>query len=132
MKLSNPKVAEFVRFCLVGLAATAIHYGLYLALIHGFRIEREIWINVSYTIGYLVSWCVNLYLTAHFTFKEEVTVKRGIGFAVSHVINYALHIVFLNLFLHVGVPQQFAPIPVYCVVVPINFVLVRTVFKRLK
>jgi putative flippase GtrA len=126
------KIGEFVRFCLVGVAATAIHYGIYLAIIRCFHIEEDLWTNVAYTIGYVLSWFVNLYLTAHFTFREKVTVKRGVGFAVSHGVNYALHILFLNLFLYLGVPQQWAPIPVYCIVVPINFILVRTVFKKLK
>jgi hypothetical protein len=45
-------------------------------------------------------------------------------------VNYLLHMLFLNLFLWIGVAEQWAPIPVYCLVVPINFLLVRTVFKR--
>ena len=132
MKFPKDRIWEFVRFCMVGLIATIIHYGVYLALIRCFHVEKELWINVAYTVGYLLSWCVNLFLTARFTFQEEVSAKRSVGFAVSHGINYLLHIVFLNLFLWLGMSRQMAPIPVYCIVVPINFILVRTVFKRLK
>lgn len=132
MNFPRERIGEFVRFCLVGAAATAIHYGIYLVIIRCFHIEEGLWTNVAYTIGYVLSWFVNLHLTARFTFREKVTVKRGMGFAVSHGINYVLHILFLNLFLYVGVPQQWAPIPVYCIVVPVNFILVRTVFKKLK
>lgn len=131
MNIRNPKYVEFFRFCLVGVVATILHYGIYLLLLKVFKIDSQIGENVAYSIGYLLSWCANLWLTAKFTFKEKVTVKRGIGFAVSHAVNYVLHLLFLNLFLSFGVSSQVAPIPVYCIVVPINFLLVRTVFKKL-
>lgn len=130
--LSNPKIREFIRFCIVGIIATGLHYGIYLALIYSIRLENEIWTNAAYTLGYVISFCCNMWLTAHFTFKEQLNVKKGAGFAVSHAINYGLHIGFLNLFLWLGVPEQWAPIPVYCLVVPINFLLVRIVFKKIK
>ena len=123
---------EFVRFCLVGVLATAIHYGIYYLLNLIVGDERQIWTNINYTTGYLVSWLCNLWLTALFTFKKDVTVSKGIGFAVCHLINYGLHLLFLNLFLSLGMPRNLAPIPVYAIVIPINFILVRTVFKRFR
>lgn len=123
---------EFVRFCIVGVIATGLHYGIYLLLIRLVHLDGELWTNVAYTIGYILSFCCNLWLTAHFTFHESVNVKRGVGFTISHAINYGLHIGFLNLILWLGMPEQWAPIPVYCLVVPINFILVRTVFKKIK
>lgn len=129
--LSNQKIREFIRFCVIGVVATLIHYGIYYALIKGAHIEGELWINVAYTIGFVISWCCNLWLTAHFTFKTTVSVKRGVGFAVSHGINYLLHLGFLNLFLWMGISATIAPWLVFCCVIPINFILVRTVFKKL-
>lgn len=129
--LDKNHFGEFLRFCIVGLIATAIHYGLYVALISVIQVDHDLWLNVAYTIAYIVSWACNLFLTAHFTFNERVTFKRGIGFAISHGVNYLLHILFLNIFLWLGLSKQLAPLPVFCIVVPINFILVRTVFKRL-
>ena len=117
---------EFVRFCVVGVIATGIHYGVYLLLL------RLMPANPAYTIGYVVSLGCNLLLTSLFTFRERITWKRTLGFLASHGVNYALHIAFLNLFLYFGVEERWAPILVYCLVVPINFILVRTVFKKLK
>ena len=127
----DARSGEFVRFVIVGLIATGIHYGIYLLLIKLIPIERTLWTNIAYALGYLISWCCNLWLTAHFTFRESITLGKGIGFAVCHLINFGLHILFLNVFLWMGVSETWAPIPVYCLVVPINFILVRTVFKRL-
>ena len=115
---------EFLRFCIVGLVATGIHYGVYLFLI------RWLNTNLAYSIAYIISLSCNLLLTASFTFKANVTVKRTAGFVASHGVNYLLHIAFLNLFLFLGVAEKWAPIPVFCLVFPINFILVRTVFKR--
>lgn len=122
----SQRLREFVRFGIVGVLATIIHYGVYLLL------DRWIEVNIAYTIGYVVSLCCNLWLTAHFTFKTSVTPKRTVGFVASHGVNYLLHILFLNLFLWIGVSEEWAPVPVYCVVFPINFLLVRTAFKKLK
>lgn len=128
--LRSPKFGEFIRFAMVGVLATAMHYGLYLLLLRLFRIgeEETLYANIAYTIGYLVAWCCNFYLSAHFTFRSHTSVKRGIGFALSHGVNYLLHLVFLNLFLWIGLSEAIAPIPVFCIVIPINFILVRLVF----
>lgn len=121
--LSSSKVKEFVRFGIVGVLATGIHYGVYYLL------EQIINVNVAYTIGYVVAWCVNLYLTAYFTFKSQLSVKKGVGFAFSHLANYLLHMIFLNIFLTVGLSEEIAPLFVFAIVIPMNFLLVRFVFK---
>ena len=125
-------IYEFLRFCFVGIIATGIHYGIYLLLIKTIHQEGNLWINIAYLIGFVCSWLCNLYMTAKITFKTHVSLKRGVGFAVTHGINYLLHLFFLNIFLAIGITEQIAPIPVYCCVVPINFILVRTVFKSHK
>ena len=129
--LSSSKVKEFVRFGIVGVFATAIHYGIYLLLIWLFEIKQNetTYTDIAYTIGYMISFLCNMWLTAHFTFREKLTIKRGGGFALSHAINYLLHMTFLSLFLWIGVPNRWAPILVFCIVIPINFILVRIVFK---
>ena len=129
--LQNSKVREFMRFCIVGGVATFIHYGIYLLLlwIKGAGGENSLFTNAAYSIGYIVAFVCNFYLSAHFTFKSNTSVKRGVGFALSHGVNYLLHLAFLNLFLWIGIPETWAPIPVFCLVIPINFILVRYVFR---
>jgi len=39
-------------------------------------------------------------------------------------------VLLLNVFLWMGVPNKLAPIPVLCIAVPVNFLMVRYVFKR--
>lgn len=123
--------SEFFRFCVVGLACTAVHYGLYLGLIHVISLNDNWWTNVAYSIGYLAGFLCNFILSSLFTFREKVSLKRGIGFALTNVVNFGLHIICLNCFLLLGLSKKWAPIPTYCLVVPINFVLVRFVFRKL-
>ena len=123
--LSSKLTREFIRFAIVGVVATGIHYAVYLLFLMWMKV------NLAYSLGYVISLGCNLLLTSVFTFRERITWKRSIGFLASHGVNYVLHIVFLNLFLYLGITEQWAPIPVYCIVIPINFILVRTAFKKL-
>lgn len=129
--LHSSKLKEFIRFAIVGVIATGIHYGIYLLLLWIFRIDQEetTYADIAYTIGYLFSFLCNLWLTAHFTFRKKLNFKRSGGFALSHIFNYLLHIALLTFFLWIGIPNKWAPIPVFCIVIPINFLLVRFVFK---
>lgn len=114
----------FVRFVLVGIFATALHYALYLLL------KRFIPLGIAYTVGYVLSFLSNFYLTARFTFRTSPSWGRLVGMAGAHGVNYLLHIVLLSLFLWVGIPENLAPLPVFAVAVPVNFLLVKFVFHK--
>jgi putative flippase GtrA len=126
MKLSVllRQLPSFVRFVLVGILATAIHYGIYYLL------QLFILVNVAYTVGYAVSFVCNFYLTAYFTFERHPSWARAVGFGGAHLVNYLMHIALLNIFLWMGVPQELAPLPVFAIAIPVNFLLVRFVFTR--
>ncbi len=117
------KLPEFIRLIMVGVFATALHYGLY------FIFQRLINVNIAYSIGYILSFIANFYLTAFFTFGKKPSWKKAFGFGGAHLINYILHISLLNLFLWLGFSKAFAPIPVFSIAIPVNFLLVRFVFK---
>ena len=121
--MNSTTLREAIRFCIVGVLATIVHYGIYLLL------KGVINVSFAYTIGYVISFIGNFVLTNVYTFKTQATAKKGIGFVICHVINYLLHIGLLNVFIWLGVPSSIAPIPVYCIVVPVNFLLVRKVVK---
>ena len=120
---SKRTLAEAIRFALVGAFATGLHYALYLLL------KRWLPLSVAYTVGYVVSFVVNFYLTAFFTFGTRPSWKRFAGMAGAHGVNYLLHIVLLNLFVWLGIPDALAPLPVFAIAIPVNFLLVRFVFK---
>ncbi len=125
MLFSRETFFELVRFGVVGVVATALHYGVYW-LLHGVMD-----VNVAYTLGYLVSFVANYLLSARFTFRKKKSVKNGLGFASAHLFNYLLQISLLNFFIWLGVSKMLAPVPVYCVAIPTNFLIVRLVFRKL-
>lgn len=117
-------IGEAVRFGIVGVGATALHYGIYYLL------QQVINVNVAYTVGYAVSFVANFYATSYFTFDTSPSWKKLFGMGAAHGVNYLLHILLLNVFLWMGIPKVWAPFPVFAVVIPVNFLLVRFVFKR--
>lgn len=123
---AKPVVSEFVRFGIVGAIATALHYGIYYLL------QPYINVNIAYTTGYIISFIVNFYLTSYFTFDTSPSWKKLIGMGGAHAINYLLHIALLNLFLFIGISKVWAPLPVFAIAIPVNFLLVRFVFKHKK
>ena len=115
---------EFIRFVMVGVLATALHYGIY------FLLQRFINVNIAYTLGYALSFIANFYLTAYFTFGKKPSWSKAFGFGGAHLFNYRLHIGLLNTFLWLGLSKTLAPIPVFAIAIPVNFLLVRFVFKQ--
>lgn len=117
-------LGEVIRFGIVGVLATLIQYGVYCLLV--------IWISpsISMTVGYVVSFVFNFFASTRYTFRVKANAKHGAGFALSHAVNWLLQIITLNFFLWLGLSKQMAPIPMFCVCVPINFLLVRFFLKR--
>lgn len=68
------QIPEFLRFVMVGLFATGLHYGIYFVL------QKFIQVNVAYTLGYVLSFVANFYLTAYFTFGQPPSWKKAFGF----------------------------------------------------
>ena len=122
-KAISAVIKQFFRFGIVGILATIIHYGVYLWLLYCCTEY------LAYSIGYTFSFIINFILTCFFTFKVKASVKRVAGFMMAHFINYSLQLLLLYVFLWCGFSSTSAPIPVYCICVPVNFILVRYVFS---
>lgn len=122
--MNRSRAGEVIRFCIVGGIATIIHYTVYGLLMHitGY--------NVAYTVGYGVSFLANYLLSSVFTFRVGLSLGRAGGFALSHLINYLLQIVLLNGAIYVGISDKVAPLPVFLIVIPINFFVVRHFLTR--
>lgn len=118
------KFGEMVRFAIVGVLATALQYAVYWLLLPWFSP------SLSLTVGYVISFVFNFFASTRYTFRVQPNARRGAGFALSHVVNWLLQVVTLNFFLWLGVSKQWAPLPMFCVCVPVNFVLVRFFLKK--
>lgn len=148
---------ESLRFFVVGLGATALHWGIYVGLnaLFGLRApEDAAALSVTYTVGYALSFIANYLVSLKWTFRTQGSVSKGVGFAFSHAVNYGMHLLLLNLFLYLGLGEWMAacltetlpalvhlcpilgkadallPLPVYMVAFPLNFLMVRYFLKR--
>ena len=129
------QLGEVVRFGIVGVTATLLQYFIYwlllrLAIHWDVEAGTHTLSTVAMTIGYVVSFIYNFIASTRFTFRVKANARRGAGFLFSHVVNYSLQMLTLNLFLLLGIGKQWAPIPMFGVCVPINFLLVRFFLKR--
>lgn len=121
---SDTKKAQLLRFCFNGCLAVAIQYGVYLLLIP--------YINefVANTVAYIVSFAYNFIVTSYWTFRSRPSWKRLAGFSGSHVINYLTQQAVLALALWAGVPKELAALVAMGVAVPVNFLLLRLIYKK--
>ena len=119
-----PRLYEFIKFSIVGCIALIILYAIYYTLL------SSVGHNTAYSIGYVISFVCNYILTLKFTFKTNASKNNCVGFVFSHFVNYIIQVGALNFFIYLGMPKQLAPIPVFAICVPINFVLVRIFMKK--
>lgn len=142
--------AQIFRFLVVGVGATLAHWGIYLLLnaLLGLTERDTFALSITYSLGYAVSLLGNYLLSLKWTFRTKGSAAKGLGFLFSHAVNYGLHLLLLNLFLWLGVhrllhaalaavapgltvaPEALLPLPVFFVVVPVNFLMVRFFLTR--
>ena len=118
------RIGEVLRFGVVGVLATVLQYAIYWVLL------RWAGASLSLAVGYAVSFVFNFVASTRYTFRVKANASRGAGFALSHVVNFLLQMATLNLFIWLGVSREFAPVPMFCVCVPVNFILVRFFLKK--
>lgn len=129
------KLGEVVRFGIVGGIATVLQYIIYLVMMpllaHFIpKMGDHTLATAANTIAYIVSFIFNFIASTRYTFKVKANAKRGAGFTLSHVVNYSMQTLCLNLFVGFGLAKQLAMIPTLCICIPVNFLLVRFFLKK--
>ena len=117
------KYRSFLRFCIVGGCAAAVHYGIYYLLL-----QLAAPVNAAYIAGYLISFVGNFFATSYFTFSSRPTWGRFAGFAGSHALNFVLHIILLNFFLWLGIHRLIAPVLVMGVAMLVQYAVLYLVY----
>lgn len=110
---------EVIRFGMTGVAAVAVHYGVYLLL------ARWTGLTAAYIMGYGVSFVCNFFLSCFFTFRVAPGWRGMARFMLSHLVNFFVQLLLFRVFLHLGVPDRLIPFCVLAIAVPLNFLLVR-------
>lgn len=121
----DAKFGQFVRFCVNGCLAVAIQYAVYWLLL-----QMGTAANLAFGLGYAVSFCCNFIITSYWTFHSRPSWKRLSGFGGSHIVNYFVQAGFLNIYLWLGISQALAGFLAMGSAVPVNFLLLRLVYKK--
>lgn len=80
-----------------------------------------------------VSIVCNFLLSSYFTFRVRPSARRAVRFLTAHLINLVNELVLLEIWLWAGVPKLYAPLCVFLVAFPVNFLMVRFALRgRLK
>ncbi len=131
------KLGEVIRFGIVGGIATVLQYAIYLAtmpilanVLPSLGDSDHTLATIANTFAYLISFIFNFIASTRYTFKVKANAKRGAGFTLSHIVNYSMQTLFLNLFVGLGLTKQIAMIPTLCICIPVNFLLVRFFLKK--
>ena len=129
------KLGEVIRFGIVGGLATVLQYGIYLAfmpvLSHFIpQMGDHTLATTANTIAYIVSFIFNFIASTRYTFKVKANAKRGAGFTLSHVVNYSMQTICLNLFVGLGLAKQWGKSETRWTCIPVNFLLVRFFLKK--
>ena len=115
------KSAEFIRFCIVGVIATALDAAIF------YLVRLFASYQVALVSGYCLSLIVNYLLTIYWTFKKKPSTGNLLGVIAAHMFNlfvvrFSLMWIFVNL---AEIPDRIAYIPTLMISMVTNFLVVR-------
>lgn len=117
----NSKSAEFIRFCIVGVIATALDAAIF------YLVRMFASYQIALVSGYCLSLIVNYLLTIYWTFKKKPTTGNLVGVIAAHMFNlFVVRMSLMWLFVNVaGIPDRIAYIPTLLISMVTNFLVVR-------
>ena len=137
MKLLTSHLKEptrsIVRFVILGTVGTGVQYGLYygfLELIDLFHIDSHFWVNAAFTVAFVLEMIFNYFMSAYYTFGTRPSWKNAGGFLGARSINFLLQLGGLNLFLWLGLSDEWAGITTILVAGVINYFIMCIFFKE--
>lgn len=116
----DSRLSELIRFGIVGGLATLIQYGVYVVFVAAVKVAAV----PSTMISYAISFVCNFLLSNYFTFHTRPNAVKGLGFALSHLINMGLQVGLVAIFKELVGPTL-ALLPAMAVCIPVNYCLVR-------
>ncbi len=107
---------QFGRFVQVGILNTVGNYLIYLAL------NLVMPYVFAYSIAFVIGVLTSAWLNSRYSFATRLTGRNLLRFFVVYLINFALSLQLLIVFVEViGINDLYAPLVVLAVFTPINF-----------
>ena len=117
---------EFVRFCVVGLAATALDAAIF------YSVRTFAPYQIALVCGYLLSLIFNYFFTVKWTFKAKPTISNAIGVLLAHLFNLfvvrmGLMYIFIN---YCSMTDKIAYLPTLVISMVTNFLIIKLVVTK--
>ena len=122
---ADTRMAEILRFCLVGGLATVIQYGIYVVFVDAVGVKAV----PSTLISYGISFIFNYFLSSYFTFHKKPNTQNVIGFICSHAVNMGMQTGIVAIFKGI-VGNTLALLPALGICIPLNYLMVRYAFNH--
>ncbi len=123
--INHTETRQFIRFCIVGGTCALIDAAVFYIV----RLFAPY--QVALVSGYIISLCVNYFLTIYWTFKTSPSAHNFIGIIGAHMFNlFVVRMGLMWLFVEVfGWDDSIAYIPMAVISAVINFLVIRAVVK---
>lgn len=121
--LRKDETRQFIRFCIVGGTCAMIDAAVYYMVLLFAPYQ------VALVSGYLISFCVNYFLTVYWTFKTVPSVHNFAGIIGAHMFNlFIVRMGLMHLFVQImGIQDSIAYIPMALISAVTNFLVIRAV-----
>ena len=126
--LSKKETQQFIRFCIVGGTCAVIDAAIFYVV----RLFAPY--QVALVSGYLISLCVNYFLTVYWTFKTKPAAFNFVGIIGAHMFNlFVVRMGLMLLFVELlGLIDSIAYIPMAVISAVTNYLVIRAVVKYSK
>lgn len=117
---------EFIKFCIVGMIATAID----TVLFYIFRLYFNY--QLALVLSYMISLSANYFLTVCWTFNSKPNRQNGVGVVSCHLFNlFVVRMGLMWFFVNqMAWDDKFAYIPTLIISVITNYFIIKYVIKR--
>lgn len=115
------KYHEFIRFGLVGVANTAVHAGIVIALMETVVPPAYVANGVAFVFANLMSYCLN----SLFTFRTAITLKGYRKFLLVSLVSLGLTLAITSLAEHLGLHYGIGLVLVIFVVPVLNYFVMK-------
>lgn len=124
---NNQQLAEFIRFCVVGVLCTLIDAAIF------YTIELISCYQLALISGYCISLIVNYFLTVCWTFKVRPSKRNLAGVVSVHLFNlFVIRMGLMYVFIYmIGLVENMAYIPTLIISVILNFILIKWIIGKM-
>lgn len=114
----------FVKFCIVGVIATAIDAALFYCFS-----QLQLPYPIALVLSYLISLSINYLLTVYWTFSTKPSFSNGIGIVACHLFNlFVVRMGLMWFFVEItGLSANISYIPTLIISVVTNYLIIKAV-----